>query len=363
MLNPNEKKAKLELGVALEKVGSWNEAYEFWAKCALLDPFEIVFRLRQASAALRMENPGLALAAVEQGRRLEPSEPYLQKLDGIHHKAINLRNSYLRIEGIQAYNQADYGAARTKFDALAKAVPNHPWAKSRAIEAAGFAPDFAFRLRNELPKVRSRIFLTGCGRSGTWLLTAMLSCIPEIRTPEKEEPLGAFLEKPNEAKIHLVKRQHNAYLFFDKVPSDIKIIHVVRHPLDVLISQHLKNKNHISLSRIESEHAMYFTHIRNRANTLTVRYEDMVEKPMSVQKKIENFLSEKAYRPFKEFYLEAGVRPEVSSAMHGLRPLDASKLHRWRQDPEMKSYLSELIKESNGTLASFSKTFGYNLEL
>jgi len=363
MLNQNERKLILEQGVSFEKAGEWAAAYDFWVHCTKVDPCEIRFLIRQASAALRIRKPESAIEAIVRAQRLDAKSTHSEDLENLQQRAKSLLKSMLRIQGVQAYDAGDFDSARISFETLAELDPNHPWAKYRAISASGLAPSFADRLKAELPAVKQRIFLTGCGRSGTWLFTAMLSCIEGIRIPEKEEPLGAFLEKANEPRIHLIKRLHNAFLHFDKVPNEIKIIHIVRHPFDVLISHHLDKPNYISLARLEAEHAMYFKHLAERPNTLVIKYEDMVGAPNTVQQRVEKFLHLKAARPFREFYLKAAIEDNVAKAMHGLRPLDVSTLHRWRVDNQAKDYLKALLKESDGTLQLFADAFGYDINL
>lgn len=353
----------LREGLAHERAGEWEAAFEFWSACLAQLPDEIAFYLRQSTAALRTQKPDHALSSVRTARKLDIEGKHSEALDGLQVRAEKLQVSLFRIRGFEAFEAGNYELARQNFEALALAVPDHPWAEGRARQAAGFSPLFAQRLAEQLPLVRQRIFLTGCGRSGTWLLTAMLHCIPDIRQAKQESPLGSFLDMPNEARVHLVKRPHDAYKHFDKIPSDIKVLHVIRHPFDVLCSRHRKTERYISMARLEAEHAAFFSHLVDRPQTHIVKYEDMVLRPTDVQSEVEEFLGVTSGSLFSEFHRASDMSEDVVEAMHGLRPLDTSALYRWRTSETDTAYLKEQIQKSDGTLKRFAQYWGYRIEL
>lgn len=359
----NDVRSLLTAGLVHEKAGEWETALAYWLDCSEQWPDEITFYLRQIGASLRTEKPEVAMSSLKNARRLDVDKDHSAALDGLQARAEKLQASLYRIRGHEAFEAGDFEVARQNFEDLSEVVPDHPWAAARARVAAGLSPLFSQRLRDALPLVRDRVFLTGCGRSGTWLLTAMLNCIPDIRNAERETPLGAFLEMPNEPMIHLVKRPHDAYKHFDKIPPEIKVIHVVRHPFDVLCSRHRETERFISLERLEAEHAAYFAHLENRPNTLTVKYEDIVRHPDLVQKAVESVLNVRSALPFQDFYRNADMADYIVEAMHGLRPLDATSLHAWRGKDDDKSYLREQVTQSDGTLEKFAAAFDYDLTI
>lgn len=350
-------------GLAHEKAEDWEDALEFWSACTEQFPNEIAFHLRQGRAALRARKPDQVFSSIRVARKLDKKRQHCETLDGLQARAEKLQASLYRIRAIEAFEAKDYELARKNFADLALAVPDHPWAERRAIQAAGLSPLFAQRLAEQLPLVSQRIFLTGCGRSGTWLMAAMLHCIPDIRKAHRESSLGSFLTMPNEAKIHLVKRPHDAYLHFDRIPPDIKVLHVIRHPFDVLCSHHLKTERYITMMRLEAEHSAFFLHLVDRPNTHIVKYEDMVLHSAEVQSEVEEFLGVKSGRHFSEFYRATHMEDYVTDAMHGLRPLDASALHRWRTNKTDQDYLRDQIKSSDGTLKRFAQYWQYDLSL
>lgn len=192
---------------------------------------------------------------------------------------------------------------------------------------------------------------------------AMLQGIENLHAAKGEQPLSAFLDLPDTDGIHLVKRLHDAYRHFDRIPEGIRVLHVVRHPFDVLISGHLGKANHITLPRLEGEHASYFAHLHNRPHTHVVKFEDMVRKPSYVQAQIEAFLGAQSTRPFSDFYLHADLSADIVDAMHGLRPLDSSTLHRWRGDLAARNFLRGLLAQSGDTLHRFAEVFDYDLNI
>lgn len=353
----------LSEGLIHEKEGNWTEAFAYWQDCSSRWPDVIQFWLRLAGVALKLQKPEDVLAAANKARELDPNGDHSTAIEGLETRAEKLQVSLFRIRGMEAFEAGDFETARSNLAELARAVPDHPWAAARARQAAGLSPLFAQRLAEQLPQVSQRVFVTGCGRSGTWLMASMLHCIPEIRKAEQESPLGAFLEMPDEPKIHFVKRTHDAYKYFDRIPADIKVIHVIRHPYDVLCSRHRETEKYISLSRLEAEHAACFTHLKDRPNTLIVKYEDLVLHPSDIQSETEGFLGVKSATPFSEFYRSATMNEGVADAMHGIRPLDRSALHRWKKNAEDRTYLRDLVKQSDGTLERFALNWNYDLSL
>ena len=363
MFTPADRSARLEEGLVLERAGHWQEACAFWAICVGEAASDAAFAMRQCSAALRIAEPQIATRALAAARAADSDGTLAEKLDLLEVRVAKLNISQLRIRGTEAFDAGDFETAHQHLEALAVAVPDHPWARAKARIAAGLAPSFAEKMHKERPNVAQRVFLTGCGRSGTWLVMAMLQGFEDIYAAHGEQPLAAFLDLPDTQSTHLVKRLHNAYLHFDRIPADIHVMHIVRHPFDVLISAHLGKSNHITLPRLEGEHASYFAVLEGRPNTCVIRFEDMVRSPDDVQVRVERFLQSRAAHPFRDFHMHADLSTVVVQAMHGLRPLDPATLHRWRGDRQAEAFLQDRLAESDGTLRRFADAFSYDLEI
>lgn len=278
-------------------------------------------------------------------------------------KAVSL--SIERKKAMEAFGLNDYDTAKVHFEKMDKLDPEHPWANFYLRKCTGLSTTFYNSLLKSHPKVEQRAYLTGCGRSGTWLLTAILSSLETLRISDGECQLGEFAWMPNLPETQLVKRAHDAYLYFYSVPEDIKIIHVVRHPFDVLVSTHLAKKNLITLENLEAEHKAFFSKLQNRKNTLVVKYEDIVKNVEEVQTEIESFLNLKSQHPFKDFHMYAHTHLSdlVMKSMHGLRPLDPSRLSSWKNSESELEFLRNLIKDSDGTLAQFAEHFDYEIDI
>lgn len=350
-------------GIALEKAQDWAAALALWQQAANAVPREIRFAIRGVGAALRLREPEPAQALLAEAMAHPRAGEHAALLEKLARKCDTLRITRHRRLAQEAIDAADFATARDHLACLAALRPDHPWAEKRLRWVSGLAPDFAERLYAAHPHVRQHVFLTGCGRSGTWLMAAMLMGIADLHALPGEQPIGAFLWMPDADVIQLIKRQHNAYLHFDRLPPDVRVIHMVRHPWDVLSSTHRSVENYISMARIEGEHRAFFAHLADRPGTLVVRYEDVVLRPAAEQARIQAFLGAPAVTPFADFWRNTTLPVDVVKAMHGLRPLDAGALHRWRTDPEQTAYLRDLQATSTGVLAAFAARFGYDLTL
>ena len=94
---------------------------------------------------------------------------------------------------------------------------------------------------NHPSKKLNRVYVMGCGRSGTWLLLALLSSLEDVCIIPKElgvEYFGVFSTK---CSTLIIKRSFDAFLKVRGIPKDIEITYIIRHPFDVLTSQNLTN--------------------------------------------------------------------------------------------------------------------------
>ena len=81
-----------------------------------------------------------------------------------------------------------------------------------------------------------RIYIMGCGRSGTWLLTAVMSTFKGVCVLSKEVPIDFFGRLTTTGAALILKRNSDAYQHIEQIPQRIGIIYIVRHPFDVLTS-------------------------------------------------------------------------------------------------------------------------------
>lgn len=342
----------------LERKGHHLRASAVWRRIA--EGFEPTPRARieMARTAIDERSYGLALALLDPASPVYAEEAAGSKLDGIRSRLL-LRA--VREGAALALADGRYETAALLYDRLLSLSPDHPWAARLRDQAWGQAPAFARRLRKTKPNVDTRLFVAGCGRSGTWMLTAMLTGLKGAVLEEGENDVGRFMALPNESGLQIVKRQHDSYKRFAKLPSDIAVIYIVRHPLDVLTSTHLGETGHIDLERLEGEMRAYFTYLQDRPRTLSLRFEDLVREPQLVQKRVEAFLGVEADVNFGDFHENAALPAYVVESMHGLRKPDPTRLEAWRRKPEAVAEIMSRLAASDGTLDKAVRHFGYEM--
>lgn len=81
-----------------------------------------------------------------------------------------------------------------------------------------------------------RIYVMGCGRSGTWLLTGLFSTYADLEIVPEELGVEHFGLLTTKKKALVVKRNFVAHLRIEKMPKCIEIVYIIRHPFDVLTS-------------------------------------------------------------------------------------------------------------------------------
>jgi hypothetical protein len=154
----------------------------------------------------------------------------------------------------------------------------------------------------------------------------------------------------------------NSAQMFSKVPEDLfrlcelraiyagrrarlRAIVLLRDPRDVLTSFHAAQpQRQYFLSAAQwLRYYEAFRRERDRADVLTVRYEDLADGPDAVQARVEYFLGRAAERPFSEFHT-ADWSAFDTRPLNGLRPLGCEKVGRWR-DPAHFHRIGEIIEQ------------------
>jgi len=211
-----------------------------------------------------------------------------------------------------------------------------------------------------------RIFLMGCGRSGTWLLTGIMSTFADTAVSGTENAVGAFRNIKGNPPIQVIKRTHDSCLVVNLIPPEISIIYILRHPFDVLTSKHPGNDDarHISPLRWNSEmQALRWLHERKRPNTLIIRYEDLVSDPDKTQALIARTFGLTIAHPASSFDQKFVPSDRARNAMHGLRAPDRQSIGRWRQDESNRDYLAKVVPDLMPQLIWVGENFGYDIDL
>lgn len=215
-------------------------------------------------------------------------------------------------------------------------------------------------------KAINRIFLMGCGRSGTWLLTAMMGSFADTAVVAKELPVEYFGIVKRDTGNLVLKRVWDSYEGVASIPERINILQIVRHPFAVLTSFNPfgRRKYHISIERWLGEMAALRSLIdHRRPNFQVVRYEDLVTAAPDVQGDIARKFNLVPMMSPEEAVTSFTAPTEASTAMHGVRPIDGASLQKYREDVDKIAYLTSIRSDLGNTLDWVSDRFDYDLTL
>lgn len=213
---------------------------------------------------------------------------------------------------------------------------------------------------------RQRIYLMGCGRSGTWLLTSLMACFGDLDVIAKELPVEMFgLVRPGQANV-LIKRAWDSYQRLDAIPPAVRILQIVRHPFDVLTSHNPVSKTtyHIPPDRWLGE----MTALRRQADSLgdrliDVTYENLVRDAAAVLARIGAAYGLSLVALPDEILRKGDLPAEAKVAMHGVRPVDSRSVGRWRSDPQAIAHLRAIVPGLGEMLGWMAGRYGYDISL
>ena len=252
-----------------------------------------------------------------------------------------------------------YAAAGESGIALAelRPQPSRPMSASRAVAAL---EDQSARLAQAIGRVFDRtrlkqpngIFIAGCARSGTTLSRDLMACFDDTYVLAGEAPFSALLDlKRREANV-VVKRTADSHELLSHLPAEIGLIYCVRHPFDVLTSQHPETMHerrfHVTTERWEAEYdgLLRLRRAQPRRVIHYLRYEDLVGGPDAAQQAIAD-----------AFGLVARLR--FSSDPNN--PIRRSSLRKWESNEEFRTYLQTLPRAFLARVETFCGEFGYDL--
>jgi hypothetical protein len=137
-----------------------------------------------------------------------------------------------------------------------------------------------------------RIYIMGCGRSGTWLLTGVMSSFKDVEVVGAELTVEHFGLFQTDRSTLILKRDSRAYQTIKDIPQQIEIVYIVRHPFEVLTS-HLAGSQrsyHILPDRWLGEmSALQYLFATRRENAKIVRFEDLVSSPVELHAELATF--------------------------------------------------------------------------
>jgi hypothetical protein len=215
-------------------------------------------------------------------------------------------------------------------------------------------------------KPLNRIFVMGCGRSGTWLVTGVMSTFADVCVVGQELPVETFGILSSTQPTLVLKRAHDSFARIKEVPQEIGIAYVIRHPFDVLTSHH---PNHLRRFHIRPDRwlgemmALQYLMRTKRPRTKIVRYEDLVRDPTAVQGALGQAFELEASVPAGDFMASFTPSPKHPAAVGCMRKIDTNAIGRYKKDPESNQHLKEIRPRLEPLLDWVATEFGYDLSL
>lgn len=211
-----------------------------------------------------------------------------------------------------------------------------------------------------------RIYIMGCARSGTWLLTALLSTFDDLVIFPRELGVENFGLYSTTKSTLVIKRNNVAWNNIQNIPNEIQIVYIVRHPFDVLTSYNktTNNKYHVDLGRwIDEVAALKILMKKKLLRFQIIRYEDLVKSPEAIQLKLaQTFQLNILYPPNNFVNTFKGPR-EAIRAMHSLRPFDEGSVDNYKKSSEKIEYLKGILSMAKSDLEWFAIEFAYDISL
>jgi hypothetical protein len=209
-----------------------------------------------------------------------------------------------------------------------------------------------------------RIYVMGCGRSGTWLLTHVMGTFFDVELVRRELPVEYFGLLSTDLPVLVLKRDRHAYQWAQQIPSSVEIAYIVRHPYDVLTSQLPGSQRpyHILPERWVGElTALRQLVVSKRKMIKIIRYEDLVSHPIASQKSLGGFFGLKVRVPIEAFFTASNNPTE--SPLHRSRKIDTSSIGKYKREQAKLSYLAQIKPQLGEILEWAGKTYAYDLSI
>lgn len=195
-----------------------------------------------------------------------------------------------------------------------------------------------------------RVFIAGCARSGTTLFRALMRDIRDVAVIGDEKHFTALEEMETNARVLVAKRVFKSWKTLHEIPDHIRLIYCIRHPYDVLTSEHERTppgqRFYVTPERWSNEYGALeaLRGAQPARDIFFARYEDVVLKTEEVGDRLCSFLGVELTAPF------GTVRPPFSSS-----------LYKWKADPARAAYIENLPGDFRRSLEGFAGEFGYEL--
>ena len=180
-----------------------------------------------------------------------------------------------------------------------------------------------------------RIHIVGCGpRTGTTLMAEMAIACWEIDLHTEHED-SIYTRPPRSGKIFLTKRPRDILVVDPilRMLPNLYVIYMLRDPRDTITSKHRKDPERYWASlRYWKADTPYGYKLQNHPRFMTVRYEDLVQKPDEVQAYLMQrmtFLKKRA--SFSRYHEFSQPSKRSLDALRGIRPVGSNSVGKWRK--------------------------------
>ncbi len=204
-----------------------------------------------------------------------------------------------------------------------------------------------------LTPLRMHILICGFQASGTTLLQLMMeNSFPQARRFGKER--SGWRAATYSLRNHelLISKQPRDMLrleplkqFYKSRRAKLRIILMLRDPRNLLTTRASKDGTGPYGGSAAEWRTYYraFCQQNEQPECLVVRYEDLVQNVTGEQERIERFIGRPIKMPFADF-LTVDREDFDTHTLCGLRPLDTSRVSRWRQ-PAHADRLRDMLKQ------------------
>lgn len=375
------------------------DAAEASARIALNnDPHNTSASIALARVLRRRDRPDEALAALD-AADLQASLPRSQ-IAFWSERGQALEKLGRFSEAFEAYAHSKTRLAETRSSYDGGARTRHLMARERDVVTPGRVANWTVP---STPAQPTPVFIVGFPRSGTTLLEQMLGCHPSIvacgelqtvlENPESSDFLDALDALDDDTRLNTVTALRQKYLAVlhggatpdgavryatDKLPLNMmriglirllfpeaKIIHVLRHPLDAVLSAYFtpflfRNEWSMRLLDTAQMFAQTWQHIEEMRTLpglgfTRVRYEDLIAAPEATLKQVLGVLDLPWKAACLDFHKSARVARTASYAQV-TRPLYQTSNKRYR------NFLASLDEDVLALMRPIIAAAGYDIE-
>lgn len=214
--------------------------------------------------------------------------------------------------------------------------------------------------------LQTHVVMCGFPRSGSTLCQLMVeACVKGVRTFGRERPAYEIVRTSLRNHRYLFSKWPRDIYFIEDIRkfyasrrTNVKFVLFNRDPRAVLTSHHVRRPDdyYVSVTRWREIYP-FWNWAKQASDVTTIRYEDLVTEPESVQKRLAELIGWEVTRPFADFY-QAVPRTFDAAALNGVRPLSTHNIERWR-DPKYTERLRSLIQTEMPELCERLMEFGY----